>query len=49
MHFSAVWVLEVTIKEMLGRLATPGEVSAGARRAGLIELPFRAEARVRLT
>lgn len=42
-HFSAASVLEVTINEMLGRLTTPGELSADARSAGLIELPFRAE------
>ncbi|WP_324651606.1 type II toxin-antitoxin system VapC family toxin [Georgenia sp. H159] len=41
-HFSAVSVLEITIKEMLGRLEVPGDVSAGAQRAGLVELPFRA-------
>lgn len=41
-HFSAVSVLEITIKEMLGRLEVPGEVSGDAQRAGLVELPFRA-------
>lgn len=42
-HFSAVSVLEITIKEMLGRLETPGDVADGAGRAGLAELPFRAQ------
>lgn len=41
-HFSAVSVLEVTIKLMLGRLELPAEVSAAAQHAGLTELPFRA-------
>lgn len=40
-YFSSVAVLEITIKEMLGRLETPGDVSDGARQAGLVELPFR--------
>lgn len=40
-HFSVVSVLEITIKEMLGRLQTPGEVPDAARQAGMIELPFR--------
>ncbi|MCM3662196.1 type II toxin-antitoxin system VapC family toxin [Georgenia satyanarayanai] len=42
-HFSAVSVLEITIKHMLGRIDVPGDVSAGAQRAGLGELPFRAD------
>lgn len=40
-YFSSVAVLEITIKEMLGRLETPGDVADGARQAGLVELPFR--------
>lgn len=47
-HFSAVSVLEITIKQMLGRLTVPGDVSDGARRAGLLELPFRADHASRL-
>lgn len=41
-RFSAVSVLEITAKEMLGRLETPGDVAEAATRAGLVELPFGA-------
>ncbi|WP_454084232.1 type II toxin-antitoxin system VapC family toxin [Georgenia sp. Marseille-Q6866] len=47
-HFSAVSVLEITIKQMLGRLDVPGDLSDGAQRAGLLELPFRADHASRL-
>lgn len=40
-RFSSASVLEITIKQMLGRLEAPGEVAADATKAGLIELPFR--------
>src|SRR5699024_10081184 len=42
-HFSAVSVLEIIIKEMLGRLEVPGDVADGAERAGLVELAFSAD------
>lgn len=40
---SAVCVLEVTIKQMLGRLQIPESPAQAAHRAGLVELPFRAQ------
>lgn len=40
-HFSSISVLEITMKEMLGRLSAPGDVAVDAESAGLVELPFR--------
>ncbi|MGC0142076.1 type II toxin-antitoxin system VapC family toxin [Pseudactinotalea sp. Z1732] len=40
-RFSSASVLEITIKQMLGRLEVPGEVAGAAAAAGLVELPFR--------
>lgn len=49
--FSSVSVLEITIKNMLGRLPLPGGEGFPEifRRSGLEELPFRAEHAVTLT
>ncbi|MCK0111641.1 type II toxin-antitoxin system VapC family toxin [Ornithinimicrobium sp. F0845] len=41
-YASSVCVLEVTIKEMFGRLRVPEPVTEAAQAAGLVELPFRA-------
>ncbi len=43
-YFSAVTVLEITIKHMLGRLALPadGDLTGAFERSGLVELPFSA-------
>lgn len=41
-YFSAVSVLECTIKQMRGRLQLPGDLTDAAKQAGLVELPFRA-------
>lgn len=43
-HFSAVSVLEVTMKVMLGKLTVPGDVADAARAAGLSELAFGVDA-----
>ncbi|QTV79942.1 type II toxin-antitoxin system VapC family toxin [Microbacterium sp. NIBRBAC000506063] len=44
-HFSSASVLEIVIKNMLGRLPLPGgdELSSVFSRSGLTELPFTAE------
>jgi PIN domain nuclease of toxin-antitoxin system len=43
-HFSAATVLEITIKNMLGRLSLPGGEAFPQvfERSGLVELPFTA-------
>jgi PIN domain nuclease of toxin-antitoxin system len=42
--YSAVSVMEITMKHMLGRLALPGDgdLPAAFARSGLVELPFTA-------
>lgn len=42
-YVSAVCILEIAIKEMLGKVRVPESPAEAAQRAGLIELPFRAE------
>ncbi len=41
-YYSSVTILELTIKDMLGRLDLPGDPVAGAAAAGLTELTFTA-------
>lgn len=41
-HFSPVSVLEIAIKELLGRLHVPGDVAADAQGVSLVEFRFRA-------
>ena len=42
-HYSAVSIAEVTIKQMIGRLQVHANLNQGADDAGLQELPLRAE------
>lgn len=39
-YFSSVSILEITIKEMLGRLDMPADPAVAATSLGLTELPF---------
>jgi len=40
-HYSAVSIAEVTIKQMLGRLRVPDDLGAEAEAAGFVALPLR--------
>nr|WP_240977959.1 type II toxin-antitoxin system VapC family toxin [Knoellia sp. DB2414S] len=42
-YFSPISVVELTIKEMVGKLRLMGSLPDGARRAGLRELPLTSE------
>lgn len=41
-HVSSVSVLEVTIKQLLGKLELPGDLQEATAEAGLVELPLTA-------
>ncbi|WP_353950987.1 type II toxin-antitoxin system VapC family toxin [Knoellia sp. S7-12] len=42
-HFSAISIVEFTIKEMIGKLQLMAPAAESARRAGMRELPFTAD------
>jgi len=42
-HFSAVSIVEFTIKEMIGKLQLMAPAAESARRSGMRELPFTAD------